>query len=48
MEAVRSAIHASITTSIGPCTVRIVPRERCIAIILDAHPRHLIFVQPDK
>ncbi len=48
MEAIKAKIHTTVTASVGPCTVRIIPSDRCIVITLDAHPRHLIFVQPDR
>ena len=46
METIKRNIHTLITASVCPCTVHI--KERCIIIILDEHPRHMVFVQPDK
>ncbi len=48
MEAIKARILSTVTSSIGPCTVRIGATDRCIIIILDEYPQQLIFVQPDR
>ena len=48
MEAIKTRILSTVTSSVGPCTVRIGATDRCIIIVLDAHPQQLIFVQPDR
>jgi len=48
MESIKTKIKTSITSTTGRCTVHLDSKENCIIIRLDAFPRHLIFVQPDR
>ena len=48
MESVKTKILSSITSTIGPCSLQIDTKEKCIIITLDAFPRHRIYVQPDR
>ena len=48
MEAVKEHIHASVSTAIGPCAIRFDTRQQCMIIRVDAFPRIIVYVQPDR
>lgn len=48
MESVKTKLHSSITAAIGQCTVQYESREQCMKICMHAHPKIVIFVQPDR